>query len=156
MVNIQVILAAVDLSDLSPSVIAYASSLALAWHARLLCVHVVHDLSYFVGMYQIDTSLDTLQQRLTTEAHERLQAYCQRQIGEQVPYDTLVAVGRPMAVIHQLVRDHAVDCLVLGTHSTDKPEHQLFGSTAERLIQYVPCPIFLVPPSRTAELITRG
>jgi nucleotide-binding universal stress UspA family protein len=58
--------------------------------------------------------------------------------------------------IHQLVRQYAVDCLVLGAHSTDKPEHQLFGSTAERLLQQTACPIFMVPPRQASEFISHG
>mgnify|MGYP003694620817 CR=1 FL=1 len=49
MVNIRIILVAIDFSDLSPTVLDYACSLAMAWKARLLVVHVVHDLSYFAG-----------------------------------------------------------------------------------------------------------
>ena len=44
MINIHIILVAIDFSDLSPTVLDYACSLAMAWKARLLVVHVVHDL----------------------------------------------------------------------------------------------------------------
>src|SRR5262244_1191919 len=133
MINIRIILVAIDCSDLSPTVLDYACSLAMAWEARLLVVHVVHHLSYFTGIYHTDTPLPELQQHLETEAHERLDALCQSQLGTKVPYETVVVTGRPVVEIHQLVRQHAIDCLVLGAHSIDKPEHQIFGSTAERL-----------------------
>ena len=73
-----------------------------------------------------------------------------------MPYETVVVTGRPVVEIHQLVRQYAVDCLVLGAHSTDKPEHQLFGSTAERLLQQTACPIFMVPPRQASEFISHG
>lgn len=156
MINIRVLLVAIDFSDLSPTVMDYACSLAMAWQARLLVVHVVHDLSYFTGIYHTDTPLPELQQHLETEAQERLEALCQSQIGAQVLYEALVVTGRPVVAIHQLVRQYEVDCLVLGAHSTDKPEHQLFGSTAERLLQQTSCPIFMVPPRQASEFISRG
>ncbi len=156
MINISVILVAIDFSDLSPTVIDYAYSLAMAWKAQLYVVHVVHDLSYFTGIYHTDTPLPELQQHLEAEAHERLEALCQSQIGTQMPYETVVVTGRPVVEIHQLVRQYAVDCLVLGAHSTDKPEHQLFGSTAERLLQHTACPIFMVPPRQASEFISHG
>ena len=156
MISIRSILVAVDFSDLSPTVMDYACSLAMAWEARLLVVHVVHDLSYFTGIYHTDTPLPELQQHLETEAHERLDALCQSQLGNKVPYETVVATGRPVVEIHQLVRQHAIDCLVLGSHSIDKPEHQLFGSTAERLLQQTSCPIFMIPPHQASEIISRG
>ena len=68
MINIRIILVAIDCSDLSQTVLAYACSLAMAWQARLLVVHVVHDLSYFAGIYHTDTPLPELQQRLEAEA----------------------------------------------------------------------------------------
>src|SRR4030095_6614485 len=136
MINIRVILVAIDFSDLSPTVMDYASSLALAWQSQLYVVHVVHDLSYFTGIYHTDTPLPELQQHLEAEAHERLEALCQSQLGTQVSYETVVVTGRPVVEIQHLVRQYNVDCLVLGAHSTDKPEHQLFGSTAERLLHH--------------------
>src|SRR5215831_13622685 len=156
MISIRNILVAVDFSDLSPTVMDYACSLATAWEARLLVVHVVHDLSYFTGIYHTDTPLPELQQRLEAEAREHLEVLCQSQLGTQVSYETVVVTGRPLVAIHQLVRQHTVDCLVLGAHSTDKPEHQLFGSTAERLLQHTACPIFIVPPRQASEFISHG
>jgi nucleotide-binding universal stress UspA family protein len=156
MINIRIILVAIDCSDLSPTVLDYACSLAMAWNARLLVVHVVHDLSYFAGIYRTDTPLPELQQHLEADAHEYLEALCQSQLRDKVPYETLVVTGRPVVEIQQLVRQYSVDCLVLGAHSTDKPEHQLFGSTAERLLQHNACPIFMIPPRQASEFISRG
>ena len=156
MVSMQVILVAIDFSDLSETVMAYAQSLAAAWQARLLVVHVVHDLSYFTGIYVTNTPLPELQNRLETEARERLEAFCQTLLGSQDNYETLVVTGRPIAEIHRLVREQQVDCLVIGAHSVDKPEHQLFGSTADRLVHQSACPIFLVPPRRSSEFVSQG
>ena len=72
MVEIRVILVAIDFSDISATVMDYAQSLAAAWQARLLVVHVVYDLSFFTGIYFTDTPLPELQQRLEAEARERL------------------------------------------------------------------------------------
>src|SRR5262245_65952218 len=113
MINIRIILVAIDCSDLSPTVLDYAYSLAMAWEARLFVVHVVHDLSYFTGIYHTDTPLPELQQRLEAEAHEHLDILCQSQLGTKVPYETVVVTGRPVVEIYHLVREHAVDCLVL-------------------------------------------
>ena len=53
MVEIRVILVAIDFSDISATVMDYAQSLAAAWQARLLVVHVVYDLSFFTGIYSL-------------------------------------------------------------------------------------------------------
>jgi nucleotide-binding universal stress UspA family protein len=155
-VNIHLILVAIDLSDISATVMDYACSLATAWNARLLVVHVVHDLSYFTGIYTTDIPLPELQHRMEVEARERLEALCQTTLGDQVPYDTLVVTGRPVAEINRLVREHGVHCIVIGAHSIDKPEHQLFGSTVQRLLQQAICPLFMIPPRKSSELILQG
>jgi nucleotide-binding universal stress UspA family protein len=156
MVEIQVILAAIDFSDISDTVMEYAHSLALAWDARLVVVHVVHDLSYFTGIYVTDTPLPELQQRLEAEARERLEAICQAVLDRNTPYEALVVTGRPVVEIQRLLKTHGADCLVMGAHSTDKPEHQLFGSTAERLLHQTACPVFLIPPRKSSEFVSQG
>lgn len=112
MVEIRTLLAAIDFSDMSSLVMDYAYSLATAYKARVLAVHVVHDLSYFTGMYHADASLPELQHRLESEARERLEVFCQSALGREVPYDALVVTGRPLAEISRLVQEQAVDCLV--------------------------------------------
>jgi nucleotide-binding universal stress UspA family protein len=156
MVEMRTLLAAIDFSDMSSLVMDYAHSLATAYKARVLAVHVVYDLSYFTGMYHDDTSLPELQHRLEVEAQERLEVLCQSAFGHEVSYEALVVTGPPLATIRSLIQAQAVDCLVLGAHSMDKPEHQLFGSTAERLLHYLACPIFVVPPRKSSEFVLQG
>jgi nucleotide-binding universal stress UspA family protein len=156
MVEIRVILVAIDFSDISATVMEYAQSLATAWQARLLVVHVVHDLSYFTGIYLTDTPLPELQQRLEAEARERLEATCQAALDPALAYEALIVTGRPVVEIQRLLKEYDVDCLVMGAHSIDKPEHQLFGSTAQRLLNQTACPVFLIPARKSSEFISQG
>jgi nucleotide-binding universal stress UspA family protein len=134
----------------------YARSLATAWNARLLVLHVVHDLSYFTGVYVTGTPLSELQQRLEEEARERLDALCQSALDETLAYEAMVLTGRPIIEINRLVNERDIDCLVIGAHSTDKPEHQLFGNTSQRLLNQATCPIFMIPPRKSSEFVSRG
>lgn len=156
MVEIKLVLVAIDLSDTSGTVMDYAGSLAKALNAGLLVVHVVYDPSYFTGSHDSGIPLHELQQRLEDEAHERLDAICQSTLGDLIPYEMLVVTGRPTIEINGLIRQRGVDCLVIGAHSTDKPEHQLFGSTAHRLLNQVNCPVFMIPPHKLSEFISHG
>ncbi len=140
------ILAAVDLSEATPQVIAYARQLAEVWKARLTVVHVVHDLSYYSGAFITSTPLKTLQHDIEAEASEHVQAWCEDESHRDVTCEPLVLVGRPIVEIARTVRELEVDCLVIGAHSMDKPEHQLFGSTAERLLRHIQCPTVVIPP----------
>jgi len=49
MATIRQILVAVDLSDITPTILDYAQSLAQAWRAQVLVVHVLQDLSVYMG-----------------------------------------------------------------------------------------------------------
>lgn len=142
------ILAAVDLTDTTTLVMAYACQLAEAWNARLTVLHVVHDLSYYSGAFITSKPLKTLQHDLEFEAQERLEAWCEDMYGRDIDHEFLVLAGRPIAEISRMIRELEADCLVIGSHSTDKPEHQLFGSTAERLLHHIQCPTVVIPPQR--------
>lgn len=142
------ILVAVDLSDMTPLVLAYARQMAEVWKARLTALHVVHDLSYYSGVFITSKPIETLQRDLEAEANERLAAWCEDVCGGEIAYDVLVLEGRPIAEISRMIRELEADCLVIGAHSMDKPEHQLFGSTAERLLRHIQCPTVVIPPQR--------
>ncbi len=150
------ILAAIDFSDLSSRVLDYACRLTTAWEASLLVVHVVHDLTYFTGLASPDSAIDTLQHHMESEAKEHLEALCQSTLDTALQYEMLVVTGRPLAELYRLISERAVVCVVLGAHSTDKPEHQLFGSTAERLLQQIACPVLLVPARTSSKFISHG
>lgn len=156
MVDIRVVLVAIDFSDISETVMDYAENLARAWGARLLVVHVVHDLSDFTSVYATGTPLLELQQHLEEEASERLEAICQTELSDGSSYETLLRTGRPAIEINQIIQERGVDCLVIGGHSTDKPEHQLFGRTSQRLLHQATCPVFMIPPRKTSEFISHG
>jgi universal stress protein A len=141
------ILAAVDLSDVTPLVLTYARQLAEFWKARLTALHVVHDLSYYSGAFITSQPLKALQQDLEMEANERLAAWCEDLCGDR-SCEVLVLAGRPIVEISRVIRELEVDCLVIGAHSLDKPEHQRFGSTAERLLHHIQCPTMVIPPQR--------
>lgn len=147
------ILAAVDLSDTALSVISYAFELAQLSRARLTVLHVVHDLSYYSGAFITGKPLSTLQHELEVEARERLDTLCREACRER-PYTADITTGRPLAEVHHAIAERGVDCLVIGAHSVDKPEHQLFGSTAERLLHQIRCPTVVVPPDREVDFVS--
>lgn len=156
MTEIKHILAAIDLSEAGFRVVAYAQHMAHTWNARLTVLHAVHDLSYYSGVFITSTPLDTLQHNLEMEAHEQVADICTAACGHETAYETIVVTGRPVAEIQRVIREREVDCLVIGSHSTDKPEHQLFGSTAERLLHQMLCPTFVIPPARVVDFVSKG
>ena len=156
MTTVTHVLAAVDLSDMSPTIIGYARRIADIWEARFTVIHVVHELAYHSGIFITDKPLDTLRHDLEMEACDRLAVLCADMCDSKASYDNLVVTGRPAVEIQQAIRERGVDYLVIGAHSNDKPEHQLFGSTTERLLLQILCPTVVVPSQRSVTFVSRG
>lgn len=156
MITTKHILATVDLSDVSPRVIAYARHLSKAWQADLTVLHVVHDVAKSGRILMSNEPLSTRQHNLETEAHDHLITLCASVDDNEVLCQTMIATGRPSAEVHRIIRECGVDCLVIGAHYEDKPEHQLIGSTAERLLRQLMCPTIVVPPDRLVDFVSRS
>lgn len=140
---IRTIVAAVDLSETTREVLAAASILSKQLGAKLHVVHVVHDLGGYMGFYLTDRPMPELQRELEEEARAKLEQHVGAALGET---GATVAVirGTPFSDLVEYVREREGDLLVIGAHGHDKPEHRLFGSTAERLVKQSPCPVLVV------------
>jgi universal stress protein A len=148
MATMHQILVAIDLSEMAPTILDRALMLAQAFDAHLVVVHVVQDLSVYMGMALDIVPLAEWLPRREAAAREQLQALCEAAFDSSIAYDTELLNGHPVAEIHRVIQERGVDCLVMGAHGSDRPEHQFFGSTAERLLHLMPCLIVIVPASR--------
>ena len=108
------ILAAVDLSDTALTVIAYGYDLARLHKARFTVLHVVHDLSYYSGVFITGKPLATLQHDLEVEARERLHALCQEACKDMASDATLtadIATGWPAAEVHRAIVERGTELM---------------------------------------------
>ncbi len=64
--------------------------------------------------------------------------------GTQEKMTCEVQFGNPWTAVCDYARDHKVDLIVLSTHGRTGLAHALIGSTAERVVQHAPCPVFTV------------
>ena len=104
-----------------------------------MVVHVVQDLSVYMGMALDIVPLAEWLPRREAAAREQLQALCEAAFDNSIAYDMELLNGHPVAEIHRVIQERGVDCLVMGADGSDRPEHQFFGSTAERLLHLMPC-----------------
>lgn len=141
--DIKTIVAAVDLSDTSRTVLESARDLARRLDAQVRVVHVVHDMQKYMGFYIGAKPLDALQHELESEARDRVRRLAAELFDDAAPEITIVK-GTPYSDLSAFVRDASGDLLVVGAHGLRKPEHQIFGSTAERLLKAAPCPVLVV------------
>jgi nucleotide-binding universal stress UspA family protein len=156
MATIRRLLVAIDLSDISTTILDHAQSLAQAWGAHVVVVHVVQDLSAYMGMALDIVPLAEWLPRRELAARDQLQALCNAVFDSPLAYDAVVLTGHPVAEIHREIQERGVDCLVIGAHGDDRAEHRLFGSTAERLLHLMPCLTVIVPPSCVGKAAPSG
>jgi len=146
--QVRTIVAAVDLSDTSREVLDAACALARKLDARVHVLHIAYDLSKFMGFYVGDKSIASVQTELDREALAKLELLCATCAtdsgGEAPPIDSSVRRGTPFSDVTDFVREVSGDLLVVGAHGMSKPEHKIFGSTAERLVRFSPCPVLIV------------
>ncbi|MDH5776158.1 MAG: universal stress protein, partial [Nitrospirota bacterium] len=61
----------------------------------------------------------------------------------------LLREGKPFIEIARTVREEKIDLVVMGSYGgqTGDISHMFFGSTAEKIVRTVPCPVLTVPSS---------
>jgi nucleotide-binding universal stress UspA family protein len=138
------IVAAVDLSETSREVLRWARLLAERFEARLKIVHVLPDLKSYTGFYLTAKPVDALQRELEIESEEKLLWLGRELLGDPKFYDVTVLIGTPPQALAKYLKSAAADLLIVGCHGHPKPEHKLFGATAERLLKTSPCPVMTV------------
>lgn len=55
-----------------------------------------------------------------------------------------VFFGNAWSGICEYATQHKIDMIVVSTHGRTGLQHVLIGSTAERIVQHAPCPVFVV------------
>ncbi len=141
---IRTIVTATDLSEASNELLSSAQVLGDQLGARIQVVHVVHDLSRYMGFYVGTTSLRELQESIEQEAHKRLDELCSAEFGEREGVAWEVIKGTPFADLVAHVEQVGADLIMVAAHGQSKPEHKIFGSVAERLVKHAPCPVLVV------------
>lgn len=146
--NMQVILVATDFSECSGAAFQMAQKLAGTFQAKIVLVHVISlrrldILSGFLKVEQ-DTLVPKLKFRAETQMAEFLTGYGTAGIN----VESMVAVGVPFQEISVIARDLAVDLIVMGGYGPagrGPIEEVFFGSTAEKVVRLLPCPVLCVP-----------
>jgi nucleotide-binding universal stress UspA family protein len=120
------ILVPIDFSEMSIHSIATAKRLAKRFDAKMHLVHV---------------------NQLANQAAfmaEQLRMVAQRTGSFPLEQRPLVASAAPYHEICRLASELPVDLIVMATHGYTGLSHVFLGSTAERVVQHSPCPVFVV------------
>ncbi len=150
--NLQSILVATDFSECSGAAFQAAQKLAQTYQARIILVHVISERKVETLSEFLQVAVDQLVPQLRQRAETQLQEFLERWNAAGLPVETVVAVGVPFQEIAVLARELAADLVTLGGYGKAGRggiEEVFFGSTAEKVVRLLPCPVLCVPLPET-------
>jgi nucleotide-binding universal stress UspA family protein len=145
-IPIMKLLALVDFSEVTPSVLREARRWAKRMSARLWLLHVAAPDPDFVG-YELDprTMRDALARKFHDE-HRRLESAAQELRETGLDATALLVQGPTVETILKEADKLGVEAILLGSHGHGAIHDLLVGSTTKGIIRLATCPILLVPP----------
>ena len=139
------ILVGCDFSADSDRAVAFGFSLAQEFEAAIHLVHVVEPFVYRDAMLPSTMKTEVLaeaaasvNQRLEDLVPDEARNWCQIEIACEA--------GKPFQVLKSYAESHQVDLIVLGVRGHSLVETLLLGSTTDRVIRGVACPVLSVCP----------
>ena len=150
--KIEKILVPLDFSPASIEALDYAVSMAKQFHAVIHLVHVYPPDEASAApraghlLLQSAEAIERLNEELTGIHRKHVPTFC--------PENCHIRAGRPYEQIINLAREIDADLIALSTRGHSGLKRLLLGSTAERVIRSVPCPVLVVrkrkPKSKAA------
>jgi nucleotide-binding universal stress UspA family protein len=166
-VDIKRILYATDLSENARYAMAYAVSMANAYCAQIVILHVIDETPDFVDAHvigyiganeweeikkrNIDEAREVLigKKRDNTMIHEVLDRFCENlrpgtNDHEAAMDETVVKRGNPVAQILATAEEKHCNLIVIGTHGRGALVDTMMGSTASRVLRRSKIPVLAV------------
>ena len=140
--NIRSILVPSDMSEESLRSLKYVLPLVETFGAKVVLLHVIDPSLYYTAdvPYAYIEEMDD-----TKETFARLKAIGDSVFSAEQIGGILVEIGIPYETIVEVAEREGADLLILTTHSLKGWRHFLFGSTAETISRYSPCPVMILP-----------
>lgn len=163
--DVKTILVPTDFSEGAQVALDHAKTLATAFQAKIVVLHVIETLAYTMTetMERVDTA--TMVKRMT-QSPQLMDLYALVQRAVEPALDQLVqdlqkdgvSASRALvqgAAYEQIIaqsRAVGADLIVMGTHGRRGVSHLFIGSVAERVVRMAPCPVLTVrsPQGRAA------
>ncbi len=140
------ILITTDFSDLSGETFTYALSVAKKYGAKLHILHVVDTAAHAAGFYLPHLSFDKIGEDMTKAAEKMLSKHYIKELHGFDDYDSTVLTGAPHEEIIKYASTHEVDLVVMGCFGRTGLDRIVFGSTTERVMRALNCPVLAVSP----------
>jgi len=143
-IKLKKVLVPTDFSDSARHAFSYGVSFAREYHAELVLLHVVENLTVGYASDLFPVPMAEVFQEISGYAKTELAKLAEEARQKGVAVTELVVQGKPSAEIIRHAADNGVDMIVLGTHGKGMLDQALFGSTTERVVRRAPCPVLTV------------
>jgi nucleotide-binding universal stress UspA family protein len=146
--DFKAILVATDFSDCAGAAFETAKSLAQRFEAKLILLHVIQQSVMARVAEHLKVKPDSLLPEFRKEAQRQLDAFLKERGRGSLEVTSMVTVGIPFQEIAVIARDLAADLIVMGGYGRSGRgpiEEVFFGSTAEKVVRLLPCPVLCVP-----------
>ncbi len=134
--GIRHILCAYDYSAPAQRALKNAIHLARRFQATLDVIHVIETNAFYSRYYQqnIDSQKRSREQKRLEKAIDQFDLY-------GIDIKSHIAIGEVFGCLEEYVKSTPVDLLVLGAIGRHSSSRSLIGSTAEKVLKYLPCSI---------------
>ncbi len=139
--DIKKILAPIDFSEHSKDALKYAINFAKIFNSKLYLIYVLEPVIYPADFSMGQVVFPSMDVEMDTRAKEELDKLAEREIGQQLSYETIVKTGKPFVEINETASELNIDLIIIASHGESGVEHILFGSTAEKVVRKAPCPV---------------
>lgn len=141
------VLACVDLSDATESVVERAASIAKDRGDRLHILHVAAEEPVIAGYDKDDLGVFTRKDRAAQllDEHKGLRELAGRLEAEGLDVIPLLEMGPTVEVIIEVADRLDAETIVVGTHGHSRLHDALLGSVSHALVKRTARPVLLVP-----------
>jgi nucleotide-binding universal stress UspA family protein len=146
--DFKAILVATDFSECAGAAFKVAKKLARQFGAKIVLLHVIQQRIVARLAEHLKVAPDSLLASFREEAQLRLDEFLGECCRDGLEVTSMVTVGIPFQEIAGVARDLAADLIVMGGYGRSGRgpiEEVFFGSTAEKVVRLLPCPVLCVP-----------
>jgi len=146
MAQIEKILFAMELSEISDQIVEWVNLMVQRFDAEIHVQHVVPELRGIGVPYAVAPANLDDQGKLIEKAEKELSKFCNRCLDNDFTPQIQVSVGHPAEEIIKYIHSAGISMVVIGTHGRGGLDRSIFGSVADRVLRFSPVPVLCINP----------
>jgi universal stress protein A len=148
LIDYRLFLVPVDFSEHSKKTIQYARQLAALTGASIQLLHVFqipeYPAAFYHGLYLEHEAVKIHLETAKREAAAQLSLIAEQMRANGLNAESVLRHRNPYEEIVNTAKKIGVDLIIIGSHGYTGLGRLLLGSTADRVLQYAPCPVLVV------------